>query len=87
MSEEGEGATDPRVGQAYAKLFWQQQAFAAKQAQLFAKIAEGDAATIESVLALPHDGPLLLTGAENGGGEGGLKRKRKYKKRDPDAPK
>ena len=73
---------DPqKLSLCYAKLFQKQQAFAAQQAAVFAKLAAGDEATLEAVLKLPDAQPA----AEEANGTGhGKKRKGK---RDPDLPK
>ena len=72
---------DPqKLSLCYAKLFQKQQAFAAQQAAVFAKLAAGDEATLEAVLKLPDS----KTAAEEANGTNGKKRKGK---RDPDLPK
>lgn len=71
----------------YSKLFQQQAAFAAQQAALFAKLASGDAAALDSVLAMPDPkkgGKGEEDGEEAGGGKKGRK---KRKERDPNEPK
>jgi hypothetical protein len=82
MTEGGAQGLDPqKLSLCYAKLFQKQQAFAAQQAAVFAKLAAGDEATLEAVLKLPDAQPA----AEEANGTGhGKKRKGK---RDPDLPK
>lgn len=81
MALPGLEGLESKKGLAYAKLFAQQQAFAAKQARLFEQVSSGDAKTIDAILKQkeePHD---------NGETGAGGKVKRKRAPKDPDAPK
>lgn len=84
----GGASLEQKKGLAYAKLFSQQQLFAAKQATLFARVSGGDEKAIDDILndktatELPHKGEE----GENGDATGKRKRK-KREKRDPNKPK
>jgi len=81
MAEGTQGLDPQKLSLCYAKLFQKQQAFAAQQAAVFAKLAAGDEATLEAVLKLPDAQPA----AEEANGTG--KGKKRKGKRDPDLPK
>jgi len=65
--------------QASAKLFSQQQTFAAQQAKLFSVIASGNRSAIEEILKTPD--------ATQNGEENGKKKRKRGAPRDPDKPK
>jgi hypothetical protein len=81
MASDGVVPDTQKLSLCYSKLFQQQAAFAAEQAQLFAKIASGDAGALDAVLKMPDPGAK----GEGGGKRG--KNGKKRKERDPDLPK
>jgi hypothetical protein len=79
MALPGTEGLESKKGLAYAKLFAQQQVFAAKQARLFEQVSSGDAKAIDAILKQKEES------IEETGANGKVKRKRAPK--DPDAPK
>ena len=70
-------------GQAYAKLFLQQQLFAAQHAKLFSHVASGNRSAIDEIIKRPDSS----FGGQADEGENGKRKRKRHAPRDPDKPK